>query len=165
MTFKFTEAWTNLNLDSRLVKAVYFDNDTQRMLVRLNGDKQYVYPASKADAKAIAEAGSKGRAYNAFRSQRHVGGGSYAHGERVEPRPVLTQTAGAATNVTNNLYLNQTLTNGNVFQAFEVTYLLEGKTFKSTAQASDLVAAAQDVAGKLNALGLHARLTGVVAKS
>lgn len=162
MVFKFTEAWNNL--DSSLVKAVYFDENTQRMLVRLDGDNQYTYPANRADAASIAEAHSKGRAYNEFRNRRRNHGGSYAHGETVEHRPVL-QTSRPPLNQTLTNNVNLSVAVGNVSQDFEVTYLLEGKTFKSTATAGDLVGAAQDVAGKLNALGLSARLTGVVAKS
>lgn len=171
MTFTFTENWTNLN--SSLVKGVYHDADKRQMLVRLSGDKQYVYTnVDRDEAERIADASSKGRAYNDFRRYRSSWQkGSTAHGEIVAPKDEVRRVQegqayvppAAQVQTTTNNFTFVTSSSG-LTSLFEVDFDLNGSKFTSTVKASSLVAAAQDVESKVSALGLNAKLTGVRLK-
>lgn len=163
MTFTFTENWTNL--DSSLVKGVYHDADKRQMLVRLSGDKQYVYTnVDRDEAERIADASSKGRAYNDFRRYRSSWQkGSTAHGEIVAPKEEVRRVQVGDVPSTTNNFTFVTSSSG-LTSLFEVDFDLNGSKFTSTVKASSLVAAAQDVESKVSALGLNAKLTGVRLK-
>ena len=162
--FTYTKSWSDV--DSSLVKGVFYNAPKRQMLVRLDGNKQYVYwNTDENDAEAIATAGSPGAEYNWFRRNRGKGnGGSPAHGEIVtvdSSAPKYVQPT-----LTTGTVVNTTFTYGQSTKAFfDVTYEVSGTKYTSTVEATDLVAAAQDVAGMLNTLGLNATLTGVVRKN
>lgn len=163
MTFTFTEAWNNLN--SSLVKGIFHDADKRQMLVRLSGDKQYVYTnVDKAEAARLANAGSKGRAYNDFRQHRQsYQKGSVAHGEIVAPKEQARRVEVGS--VPSNSSFTFAVPGG-VTSTFEVDFSVNGSTFTSTTQAASLAAAAQDVENKVKALGLvNAKLTAVRLKA
>jgi len=164
--FTYTESWTNL--DSSLVKGVFYDADKYQMLVKLNGDKQYVYAdVNRNEAATLASSGSVGRAYNSFRAFRPRGSaGSRAHGEIVAPKEEVdvTRTVGSGDFINASVYTLGSGTSG-LSANYEVTFTVDGKTHNSTVQASSLSAAVADVSSKLNAFGtLRPVLTGVVRK-
>jgi len=173
MTFTFTDAWTNL--DSSLVKGVYHDADKRMMLVRLDGDKQYVYTnTDKNEAERVATAPSKGRAYNDFRRFRKSWQkGSVAHGEIVAPKETVRRDGQVVSASARRVQVGQpvnafgsgqwTISTG-VTSTFEVDFKVGDSTHTSTVVASNLVSAVTDVQAKLNALGLNATMTGVRLK-
>lgn len=161
------------NIDSSVVKAVYYDKTNSQMLVRLEGDRQYLYNnVAQSDVLTIAGATSPGSAYNKFRkSLRFMGRSSKADGMLVYPRAVTASHAGSPqvnvkSTVTTPRVENQSYTplTSLAKSSYEVDFEIDGTTFTSTVESPDLVSAAQDVAEKTKALGLTAKLVRAAAK-
>lgn len=152
--FSYTDSWTNI--DSSLVKGVFYDAPKRQMLVRLDGDKQYVYSnVDKSEAEALAVSGSPGGAYNWFRRNRGRGnGGLNVTGETVASRESVVRN-----NISGGGFAHTGMLTAP--KVFVVTYTLAGTEHKSTVKTGSLVDAVNDVDGKLKALGLNAEITGV----
>lgn len=156
--FNYTEKWDNL--DSSLVQAVYFDRKSGQTLVELQSGSSYVYDnTTYGDALSLTSAPSVGRAYNYFRKRRPRGAGGRPFAGATAKRGGLV-TVGAPGAPAQPVRAS----GGMLTSSFEVTYSVDGREYKSSVTASDLVAAAQDVATKAQSLGLNAKLTGVVVK-
>lgn len=166
--FTFTDSWTFTPRDSSLVAGLFYSAPKKQLLVRLHGDKQYIYGnVTQDEAKQIAQADSKGRAYNDFRKFRRGGNaGSAAHGEVVVadvPTPSRTVASGGSWTGTTGVG-SLTVTPGLVAKserAYVVSYVLNGVRHNSTVTASNDVAAEEDVLSKLKSLGFDASVKGV----
>ena len=162
--FTYDQAWENLN--SSLVNAVYYDRTNSQMLVRLNEGNQYLYSnASYADAVDIAKSLSPGAAYNKFRKkQRWTGNSQKVNDEQVQAR--VNESVNVKSTVTSQKPDDTTYKplDSLVRSSFEVDFEVDGSTFTSTVEASDLVTAVQDVTDKTKALGLKAKLVRAAVK-
>lgn len=173
MEFKFTESWPNIN--SSLVKAVFHDEDTNRMLVRLTGDKQYVYNnVDRGTAEDIAEAPSAGSEYNWFRNNRGtLQTGAAAHNLRPVVRLNLVDAIVPSDNPKSNTYTTYvslpttpevvSVSNG-ITRTFNVSFDWDGEVKNTTVQATSLVEAINKVEQSFKVLNLNVTVTGVALK-
>lgn len=161
--FEYTKSY---EVDSSVIDSLFYNDTDRELLVRLHGDKQYLYSnVARNEVEDIAYSTSPGRAYNNFRYTA-PSPGVPVHDDAVAPKndPVSTGVRDAtwAVNVTSNYFsptpVNDLPSDGSQFL---VTYNLLGQEYNSTVDAVSVVSAAEDVAGKLQSLGLNPVVTAV----